>query len=57
MKAFRIAYKVMIPITFLIIAISEGKAYWLAGIMLVFTLFYYGIQKFGMMDDTDKIKI
>lgn len=36
--------KWLILVSFFIIASSEGKAYWLAGIMVILTLFYYILQ-------------
>jgi hypothetical protein len=38
---FRVAVKALIPLSFFIIAIAEGKAFWIAGVMTIVTLFYY----------------
>lgn len=46
---FRLIVKILIPVMFFLIAISEGKAYGLAGAMTIVVLFYYILiwQKIG----------
>lgn len=46
---FRLITKILIPVSFFVIASAEGKAYWLAGFMAVIVLFYYLLvwQKVG----------
>lgn len=45
---FRVAVKALIPLSFFIIPITEGKAFWVAGLMTVFTLFYYLLVSAGI---------
>jgi len=37
---FRLIVKILIPVSFFVIAAWPGS-YWLAGVMLIVTLFYY----------------
>lgn len=46
---FRLATKILIPVSFFVIATWPGS-YWLAGVMTILTLFYYLLvwQKIGV---------
>lgn len=37
----RVGLKWLILLSFFIIAAAEGKAFWLAGVMTIFTIVYY----------------
>ena len=41
---FRVVMKWLILVSFFIIASAEGRAYWLAGVMVILTLAYYILQ-------------
>lgn len=41
---FRLVVKILIPVSFFIIAAAEGKAFQLAGVMTILTIAYYVLQ-------------
>lgn len=44
---------ILVPIAFLFIALSEGKLYWIAGIMVILVIFAYALQKFNIGNPID----
>ncbi len=51
-KFFRIliiVIKVLIPVTYFTITATEGKTYWMGGVMFVLVLGWYGLEAFGFI--------
>ncbi len=40
----QIAFKILVPLVFAIVAVTEGKAYWLAGVMVILMVAYHGLM-------------
>jgi len=54
---FRLAIMILIPVAFFLIEISEGKLYWLGGVMVICVIAAYVLKATGVGDPINNNKL